>query len=73
MEFFKKIALAALVMGFSGAALVLPNINNILKLAGPLLVVVTPHQIYTTQRVKLGAENRLMRVTAATEGHCAER
>ncbi|EGM7722202.1 L-asparaginase, partial [Escherichia coli] len=25
MEFFKKTALAALVMGFSGAALALPN------------------------------------------------
>ena len=27
MEFFKKTALAALVMGFSGAALALPNIT----------------------------------------------
>lgn len=28
MEFFKKTALAALVMGFSGAALALPNITT---------------------------------------------
>ncbi|MGU0016516.1 hypothetical protein ACVXG9_18840 [Escherichia coli] len=50
MEFFKKTALAALVMGFSGAALALPNIT-ILYNREPLPVVVTPQP--NTQRVKL--------------------
>lgn len=52
MEFFKKTALAALVMGFSGAALALPNIT-ILATGGPLPVVVTPQPNLTTQWVKL--------------------
>ncbi|MFP1462311.1 hypothetical protein ACLB1E_11565 [Escherichia coli] len=39
MEFFKKTAFAALVMGFSGAALALPNIT-ILATRGALPVVV---------------------------------
>lgn len=52
MEFFKKTALAALVMGFSGAALALPNIT-ILAISGTIAVVVTPQPNLTTQRVKL--------------------
>ncbi len=53
MEFFKKTALAALVMGFSGAALALPNIT-ILATGGTIAgAVVTPQPNLTTQRVKL--------------------
>lgn len=52
MEFFKKTALAALVMGFSGAALALPNIT-ILATGGTIAGVVTPQPNLTTQRVKL--------------------
>lgn len=52
MEFFKKTALAALVMGFSGAALALPNIT-ILATEGTTFMVVTPQPNLTTQRVKL--------------------
>lgn len=52
MEFFKKTALAALVMGFSGAALALPNIT-ILATGGTIAGGVTPQPNLTTQRVKL--------------------
>ncbi|XPE62908.1 asparaginase domain-containing protein [Shigella flexneri] len=50
MEFLKKTALAALVMGFSGAAVALPNIT-ILATGGTIAVVVTPRPI-NAQRVK---------------------
>ena len=45
MEFFKKTALAALVMGFSGAALALPNIT--------ILAAVITRQNLTTRQARL--------------------
>lgn len=52
MEFFKKTALAALVMGFSGAALALPNIT-ILATGGTIAGGGDSQPNLTTQRVKL--------------------
>lgn len=51
MEFFKRTALAALVMGFSGAALALPNIT-ILATGGTIAAAVTPQQNLTTRQAK---------------------
>lgn len=55
MEFFRKTALAALVMGFSGAAFALPNIT-ILATGERSLAAVIQQQNQIIRQVKLASK-----------------
>ncbi|VEA32286.1 L-asparaginase [Salmonella enterica subsp. enterica] len=68
MEFFRKTALAALVMGFSGAAFALPNIT-ILATGGTIAGGGDSATKSNYTAGKVGVEN-LVGCRSSIEGHC---